>query len=97
MSSIDLFAYHKMTKAVSRKTQKEACAFRAAKRVRDRNVKASVALKFFFHGKGGQIQREILDEGYLILSYLTSYCRIVQFYFKLVRHLLLCIFLFWSS
>ena len=81
VSSIDLFAYHKMTKAVSRKTQKEACAFRAAKRVRDRNIKASVALKFFFHGKGGQIQREILDEG--ILSYLILHLIVVSYNFIL--------------
>ena len=87
---------HTMTKKArvkpySSKGRKAAASLRAANSLRERDLKASVALKSFFHGKGGKIQRVILDEGYVVLSYLTSFNHILQFYFILVRHLRLSI------
>ncbi len=64
---------------------------KAVSAIKDKEFKASLALKSIFYTTGRRLQRQILAEGCLILSYLTSYNLILQSYFILVRHHLLFI------
>ena len=60
----------KITKAQGKHAKKLS----ADKSTKKREFKASKALKSFFHDAGGKLQRVILENGYLIISYsLQSY------------------------
>lgn len=81
----------KMTKKSTRAKYAKDCALKAKKAISTKELAASTALKRIFNFADGRLHRRILAEGYLILSYLTSYNHILQSYFILVRHHLLFI------